>query len=126
MANTKASTPQYYNSGYGNAGGTANNGAAISSVSVTLPSCSYTKTGHTFNKWAAGSASGTQYAAGATYTSTPAVDSDLPITMYAIWSPNTYHINYYVGNATSTAGATLIGTSDAVYGQSATLTSWAN
>jgi len=59
----------------------------VSTPSFTLKSNSFTKSGYNFNKWADGSTSGTQYAAGATYTSfVPAVDSTTTVRdMYAIW-----------------------------------------
>ena len=69
---------QYYNS----------NGT-ITSPSFTLRANGFTKTGYTFTKWAAGSTSGTQYVAGATYTFAPAVGTTtVTRTMYAIWSSN--------------------------------------
>ncbi len=64
----------------------AANGAA-DSVSVTLASNGFTKTGYTFSKWAAGSTNGTQYAAGATFTPTNrAWTSTSSYPMYAIWT----------------------------------------
>ncbi len=83
--------------GNGNTGGSTNataftqsfnaaNGGA-NSVSVTLASNGFTKTGYTFSKWAAGSTGGTQYAAGATFTPTNrAWTSPSSYPMYAIWA----------------------------------------
>ena len=54
-------------------GGSCSTSSLTSSATVT----------YTFNKWAAGSTSGTQYSAGASYTPTAAT------TMYATWSSST-------------------------------------
>ncbi len=87
--------------GNGNTGGTTNataytqlfnvaNGTA-DSVSVTLAANGFTKTGHTFSKWAAGSTGGTKYAAGATFAPTnKAWTSPSSYTMYAIWTAISY------------------------------------
>ena len=89
-ANTTAT--QYYNSGY--ASGSTNKGDDTSTPSFELATNSFTRTGYTFSKWADGSVSGTQYAAGATYTGfKPEVDDTATTkTMYAIWTPNNYTI----------------------------------
>ncbi len=76
---------QYYNSGYPSSG--SNSGANVTSVSFTLKTNGFTKAGYNFTKWADGSASGTQYAAGASYSFGPAVGATtLTKTMYAIWN----------------------------------------
>ena len=87
---------QYYNSGYGNSAGTANNGANVSTPSFTLATNKFTRTGYNFSKWANSSTSETQYEAGTTYTGfTPAVDSsETTKTMYAIWSEKTATLTY--------------------------------
>ena len=118
---------QYYNSGY--ASGGTNYGAKVSTPSFTLRANGFTApSGYSFSKWADGSTSGTKYAAGATYTAwTPAVGTTtVTKNMYAIWTGNTYTINYYQGNGTSTAGTTKIGSSTCKYGSSCTLTTYAN
>ena len=105
--------------GNGNTGGSTNataytqlfnaaNGAA-DSVSVTLASNGFTKTGHTFSKWAAGSTGGTQYAAGATFTPTnTAWTSTSSYTMYAIWAAvqNTVSFNVNGGSGGQSANVT--------------------
>ena len=60
---------------------------------ATLASNGFSKTGHTFSKWAEGSASGTQYSAGATYIGSAT-------TFYAIWTANTYTISYVLNSGT--------------------------
>ena len=95
---------QYYNSGYGK--DSTNNGANVSNVSFALASNGFSKTGYTFNKWAEGSASGTQYSAGDAYSFKPAVTSTITSkTMYAIWSANKYTVTFNAngGNTPSTA-----------------------
>ena len=75
---------QYYNSGIASSG--SNVGANVSTPSFTLASNGFTKDGLTFSKWADGSVSGTQYAAGATYNAfKPGVSDSAAKTMYAIW-----------------------------------------
>ena len=106
-----SSTTQYYNSGYGNSGGTANNGANVSTPSITLPSGGFNNTGHSLTNWALGSASGTQYNTGASYSFTNDVTDSDNVTMYAIWQADTHTITFksYDGNTT-------YGTQDFVYG----------
>lgn len=105
-----SSKTQYYNT----------NGA-ITAMSFTLPSSGFTKSGGKLSKWAAGSASGTQYNLGATYTAfSPAVGTTtVTQTMYAIWANSTYTVNYY-------NGATLLGSSSHTYGTAKALTTIAN
>ena len=57
-------------------------------VEFTLAQNDFTKTGYTFSKWAQGSASGTQYSAGAKVTLTSSA------TFYAIWTLDTYTITF--------------------------------
>jgi len=82
---TATTKVQYYNSGYGD--GTTNTGATLSSNAITLASNSFTRTGYKFTKWAEGSASGTQYAAGASYSGigTAVDNTTVSKTMYAVW-----------------------------------------
>ncbi len=54
------------------------------SVSITLKNNTFTKAGYKFTKWAQGSTSGNQYAAGAS------VSLSANATFYAIWESNTY------------------------------------
>ena len=61
--------------------------ASESSQSVTLATNGYTKTGYRFDKWALGSASGTQYAQGNSYNPSLAYNaSTFGKTFYAIWN----------------------------------------
>ncbi|MBQ7789963.1 MAG: InlB B-repeat-containing protein [Bacilli bacterium] len=111
---------QYYNSGYGSGG--ANKGANVSQTNFTLKANAFTYAGYDFTKWAAGSKTGTKYSAGSTYSMKPAVTStSITTTMYAIWDSKTYTITYYIGNASSTAGATAVGSSTCDYKESCTL-----
>ena len=81
-SNTTAT--QYYNSGYANNG--ANVGEKYSYPSFTLAANGFTKTNSMFSKWADGSTSGTQYAAGATYSTwKPKIGDATTKNMYAIW-----------------------------------------
>ena len=58
-------------------------------VSLTLSSTKPTKTGYTFKNWnTASDGSGTSYSSGATYT------GNAPLTLYAIWTANTYTVSY--------------------------------
>ena len=98
---------QYYNSGI------ATGGSTLGSVTISLIDSidnNYTYAGYTFNKWAEGSASGTQYDLGSTYTFTPAIDTANPSqTFYATWTPNVYKIIF------DSNGATTSGTTEAYY-----------
>ena len=88
-----------------------NSNASVSTVTFTTKTNGFTKTGHVFSKWAKGSASGAQFAAGETVDFAPTVDktgTGLTITMYAIWSANGYTVEYYQGNNSTTAGSTKI------------------
>ena len=79
------------------------NSKTTSSQTVTLANNGFARTGYTYSKWAAGSANGTQYAAGASYTPNVAYNAvPFGITMYAVWTANQYTItydqNYYSDN----------------------------
>ena len=79
------------------------NSTTTSNQAVTLANNGFARTGYTYSKWAAGSTSGTQYAAGASYTPNVAYDATtFGITMYAVWTANQYTItydqNYYSDN----------------------------
>lgn len=94
---------QYYNSGYGSADGTTNNGSTLGTNSITLRNNGFTRTNYIFSKWADGSTSGTQYAAGGTYTGLGSTikSTTLSTTMYAIWLKDSYTItfNYHENQA---------------------------
>ena len=90
---SKSTTYTVTYNGNGNTGGstsassctsTARNGGSFPSCNVTLASNGFSKTGHTFSKWAEGSTSGTQRSAGTSVS----LSSDK--TFYAIWSVNSY------------------------------------
>ncbi len=70
-------------------------------LNLTLASNNFSKTGYAFTKWAAGSTTGTTYDAGATLAfpnkTWTSVDT---YTMYALWSPDTYHITYTMNGGT--------------------------
>lgn len=70
----------------------------IANPSFTLSSNSFTKTGYTFTKWALGSASGTQYAAGASVTLSSST------TAYAIWIANAHYFTPLNGVTWSNSG----------------------
>ena len=80
------------------------------SRSATLASNGFSKTGHDFSKWAEGSASGTQYSAGATYTGAST-------TFYAIWTKSSYTVTLNTNSGTINAGNVTSYT----YGTGATL-----
>ena len=104
---TSATTAtQYYNSGYADGG--SNHGGGVSTPTFTLRSNGFTSpTGKAFSKWADGSTSGTQYAAGASYTAwAPAVtNTTVSKNMYAIWRASQIHIQYSM-NGGSWGGST--------------------
>lgn len=66
------------NGGSGTMVNTTTNGSEF-----TVPACTFTRTDYTFDKWALGSASGTQYSVGDTITG---ISSN--ITLYALWTEN--------------------------------------
>ena len=73
---------------------TFNAGATNGSTpACTLANNGFTRTGYTFNKWAAGGATGTQYDQGATYTfANRSWTSSKTYKMYANWKNNHYRI----------------------------------
>ncbi|MBO7656670.1 MAG: InlB B-repeat-containing protein, partial [Alphaproteobacteria bacterium] len=97
-------TPQIAYNGNGNTGGstantncgaqTFNAGATNGSTpTCTLANNGFTRTGYTFDKWAAGGATGTQYSEGDAYTFTNQTwTSAKTYTMYANWKNNHYRI----------------------------------
>ena len=97
-------TPQIAYNGNGNTGGstantncgaqTFNAGATNGSTpTCTLANNGFTRTGYTFDKWAAGGATGTQYSEGDAYTFTNKTwTSAKTYTMYANWKNNHYRI----------------------------------
>ncbi|MBP5364152.1 MAG: InlB B-repeat-containing protein, partial [Alphaproteobacteria bacterium] len=98
MSNSTCGT-QYYN-----AGGTG------SSSSCTLSSNGFTAPSNKqFNKWAAGSASGTQYAAGASYScpNTTYDSSKTCNTMYAIWENATVTVSFNLNSGSGTAPSSV-------------------
>ncbi len=99
-------TPQIAYNGNNNTGGsTANTNCAPQTFNAgatngSIPTCTlanngFTRTGYTFNKWAAGSAAGIQYSQGDSYTfANKTWTSAKTYTMYATWTANTYSIAY--------------------------------
>ena len=65
-------------------------------TSLTLSTIKPTRTGYTFKGWATSSSGSIAYASGATYT------ANATITLYAVWSANTYSVTY---NANGGSGA---------------------
>ncbi len=100
-SSTSGSTTSTTGTQYFNAGSSAAN-----ALSLTLASNGFSRTGYSFSKWAAGSTSGTQYAAGASYTfPNTAWASTGTANMYAIWTKNSYTITVKAGNGVSTVAA---------------------
>ncbi len=102
---TASTLTQYYNSGYGNAAGDTNTGSTLGAHSITLKSNTFTYTGHSFSKWAEGSASGTKYAAGASYTALGASITGATVTktMYATWLQSCDSSQWYTAYNTCTS-----------------------
>ena len=75
--------------GNGNTGGSTASQTKTYGTNLTLRSNGFTKTGYTFSKWnTKADGSGTNYNAGATYSTNAA------LTLYAIWTINTYTVSY--------------------------------
>lgn len=82
----------------------SNNGAGSTATqsktwgyAVNLYSCGWTKAGHTFVKWnTAADGSGSNYSEGQSYS------SNANLTLYAIWSPNTFAITYDANGGSGT------------------------
>lgn len=69
-------------------------------TALTLRANGFTKTGHSFVKWnTKADGSGTSYSAEAAYTANAAV------TLYAIWTPDTYAVTYDANEGTGTTQA---------------------
>lgn len=85
---------------YGNASDATNVPAAQTKthgVNLTLTSSKPSRTGYTFSKWNTNSGgTGTNYASGATYT------GNANLSLYAVWTPNTYTVSF---NANGGSGA---------------------
>lgn len=119
------SSTQYYTSGYGT--GDTNSGAAVSTPSFTLPTSTFTRAGYNQGGWIDETANRT-YNLGAAYTGfSPEVGSSITTkTLKANWNAIVYTITYYLGNGSSTAGVTKLGTSTCTYSQDCSLTTFAN
>jgi len=83
-------------------------GVSASDSISTLPVL--TKTGYTFDGWY-DDVNKTTIASGATWT----VPSDVPSTLFALWTPNTYTVTY---DATTNGGTTTATTVDVTYNTS--------
>lgn len=69
--------------------GAPGNQTKIYATALTLSTTKPTRTGYTFSKWNTKSdGTGTSYASGASYTGNAA------LTLYAIWTPNTYIVTF--------------------------------
>lgn len=79
---------------------------------LTLSSAKPTRTGYTFLGWSTANDSSVEYQPGATYS------SNAGVTLYAVWSVNTWTVSY---NANGGSGAP--GNQTKVYGQTLTLSS---
>lgn len=105
--NTGGSTENTVGTQYLNAG---------QNVAITLPMTlgpnGFTKDGYSFNKWAAGSISGTQYSDGGTFNfPNTAIASSGTYNMYATWNQNCNAVTF--NNTTNNSGA--IPTSSVLY-----------
>ena len=75
--------------------GASSSSTSTSSVSVTLNSNNYSLTGWTFQGWSTSStATSASYANGASFLW--AYNTTKDVTLYAVWSPKTYSVNFYV------------------------------
>ena len=77
-----------------NGGDTTVTEQSMAGTYVLKPANTFSYTGHTFNKWAVGSTSGTKYSAGATYT----VSGNTAF--YATWTTNNYTVTYNANGGT--------------------------
>ena len=72
-----------------------------STDTIVLPNNVPTRTGYTFQGWCTeqvtdgAACTGSQYAAGASYVVDQTTTNSVNITLYAMWTGNTYTINYY-------------------------------
>lgn len=107
-------TPTNYTVSFNSNGGTGTMADATTNGSTyVVPECTFSKTNYTFDKWALGSTSGTQYSVGDTISN---ISSN--ITLYALWTENqstggddiSYWTNWISSNqsALSTGGTTLV------------------
>ncbi len=105
-------TPNTYTVSYNANGGTGapGNQTKTYGTNLTLSSTRPTRTGYTFVKWnTASNGSGTDYSPGGTYT------GNAGLTLYAIWTVNTYAVTYHSNggsgapsNQTKTHGTDLV------------------
>ena len=91
--------------GNGNTGGTTDNtstdqffnagGSSALATNMTLANNGFEKTGYTFDKWIAGTLTGTQHAPGENWSfPNVAWQSSASYDMYAKWNPNTYTVSF--------------------------------
>ena len=108
----QASYAVTYN-GNGSTGGSTSSQTKVNGTALTLRSNGFTRTGYTFVRWnTKADGSGTNYAAGASYTTNAA------LTLYAQWTKTTYSVAY---NANGGTGAPSSQTK--TYGTALTLSS---
>ncbi|MCM1508432.1 MAG: InlB B-repeat-containing protein [Ruminococcus flavefaciens] len=108
-------TPNKYTVSYNANGGSGapGNQTKTYGVDLTLSSTKPTRTGYTFSKWnTKADGSGTNYNSGGKYT------GNANLTLYAVWTPNTYTVTY---NANGGSGAPSAQTK--TYGVDLTLSS---
>jgi len=106
-------TPNTYTVSYNANGGTGapGNQTKTYGTNLTLSSTRPTRTGYTFVKWnTASNGSGTDYSPGGTYTGNAA------LTLYAIWTVNTYAVTYH-----SNGGSGAPSNQTKIYGTDLTL-----
>lgn len=117
ISGVKAEGPDYLDPKYtiryysNNGAGTTATQSKTWGYAVNLYNCGWTKAGHTFVRWnTAADGSGSKYSEGQSYS------SNANLTLYAIWSPNTFAITY---DANGGSGTTESQTK--TYGQDLTL-----
>ena len=86
-----------------------NGGSTYGNCNVNLATNGFSRIGYNFSKWAAGSTSGTQYAAGTSVT------LSANATYYAIWTPKTYTLTF-----NANGGSVSQTTKTVTYGQTYT------
>ena len=93
---------QYYNSGF--ASENSNREANVSKPVFNLATNKFNNSGYSFRIWAEGSGSGTEYAAGSSYTFAPEVTQSNKKVFYAKWNILDYTITYNLNGGTNPSG----------------------
>lgn len=97
---------------------TTGSGNYITGSTITLGAT--VKSGYTWSKWVQ-----TTGGADVSTTQTYSITLSSNIAYTATATGNSYTVNYYKGNGTSTAGSTKIGSSSCTFGTACTLKTWA-